>query len=179
MAIDLTKEKENKLTTQQMYDIISFSIEAANDNGFMNSFIFNRALYLFAAIVLCPERKEEFSHIISENINDAWDKMMQEGVIDNLANDFSVEMEMLAEKGQVWFDEYAEYAHSARGLLDTIQMFTGDIVKAAAQQLQSATVQSGIQEVREIADKWGMNNEQAKEPNIVEVIPADTESVFK
>jgi len=46
MAIDLTLEKERSLSTQDMYDIIAFSTEAANDNGFMNSFIFNRSIYL-------------------------------------------------------------------------------------------------------------------------------------
>ena len=37
MAIDLTLEKERSLSTQDMYDIIAFSTEAANDNGFMIS----------------------------------------------------------------------------------------------------------------------------------------------
>lgn len=178
MAIDLVKEKESKLTSQDMYDIIAFSVEAANDNGFMNSFIFNRALYLFAAIVLYPEKKEEFSHIVANNVNSAWDKMIEDGVIEDMIATFPTELEMLAENGRVWFDEYAEYAHSARGLLDTIQMFTGDIVKAAAEQLQSASVQSGVQEVMEIADKWGMNNEVAKFETLKELPETDNESVF-
>lgn len=176
MAIDLTLEKERSLSTQDMYDIIAFSMEAANDNGFMNSFIFNRALYLFAAIILYPENKEEYSHIIAENINTAWDKLFQEGVIDNMTKDFKVDLEMLAEYGKVWFDEYTEYAHSARGLLDTIQMFSGDIVRAAAEQLRSATVQSGVQEVQEIAEKWGMNNQIADEK---QALPASTDSLFE
>lgn len=169
MAIDLVKEKKCSLSTQDMYDIISFSIEAANDNGFMNSFIFNRALYLFAAIVLYPEQKEEFAHIISANVNEAWDKMMEEGIIENMVDTFPTELEMLAENGKMWFDEYTEYAHSARGLLDTIQMFTGDIVKAAAEQLQA----SGVQEVLDIADKWGMNREVEKK-DTAQALPADS-----
>ena len=176
MAIDLTLEKERSLSTQDMYDIIAFSTEAANDNGFMNSFIFNRALYLFAAIILYPEQKEEFSHIISENINTAWDKLLQEGVIDNMVKDFKTDLDMLAEYGKTWLDEYTEYAHSARGLLDTIQMFSVDIVKAAAEQLQSATTQSGVKEVLDIADKWGMNNQIVDEK---EALPASSDSLFE
>jgi|GEM_PF-3239202 hypothetical protein len=163
MAIDLTLEKQSALSTQDMYDIIAFSIEAANDSGFMNSFIFNRALYLFAAIILYPEHKDEYSSLVAKNINTAWDKMLEEGILENMANDFPVELQLLAENGENWYSEYTQYAHSARGLLDTIQTFTGDIVKSAAEQLKEASDQSGIQEVLKIADNWGMNNEVAKE----------------
>ena len=83
---------------------------------------------------------------------------------------------MLAEYGKTWLDEYTEYAHSARGLLDTIQMFSGDIVKAAAEQLQSATTQSGVKEVLDIADKWGMNNQIVDEK---EALPASADSLFE
>ena len=93
-----------------------------------------------------------------------------------MTKDFKIDLEMLAENGKVWFDEYTEYAHSARGLLDTIQMFSGDIVKAAAEQLQSATVQSGVKEVQEIAEKWGMNNQIVDEK---ETLPASTDSLFE
>ena len=172
MAIELVKEKECKLSTQEMYDIIAFSIDAAEDDGFMNSFIFNRAIYLFAAIILYPDHKEEFSNLVAKNINSAWDKMLSDGIIDNMIKDFPTELEMLAENGKIWFDEYVEYIHSARGLLNSAQMFTGDIVRAAADQFKTATVQSGVEEVLQIADKWGMNNADGKE-----VVVATTQDV--
>ena len=157
--IDLSKEKECKMTAQQRYDVISFAVDAANDNGFMNSFIFERALYLFAAIILYPERKEEISHIISEGkINDAWNALLEDGTINQMYEDFSNELDLIAEEGAVWYEEYTDYAHSARGILEQVQAFSGDIVKAAAEQLQRSSQASGVQEVLEIADKWGMNN---------------------
>ena len=55
-------------------------------------------------------------------------------------------------------------------------MFSGDIVKAAAEQLQSATTQSGVKEVLDIADKWGMNNQIVDEK---EALPASPDSLFE
>lgn len=162
MSINLEQELQSSLSTQDMYDIISFSIEAANDNGFINSFIFNRALYLFAAIILYPSEKEKYASIISKNINEAWDKLLEDGVLEKMEKSFPVELQMLADNAENWYAEYTQYAHSARGLLDTLQTFTGDIVKSAAEQLKMASEQSNIQEVLQIADRWGMNNEVAK-----------------
>ena len=161
--INLTKELKMALSTQDVYDIISFSVDAADDNGFMNSFIFNRALYLFAAIVLYPDQKEEYASIVAANINQAWDKMVEEGIIQQMMDDYPEELEMLAENGKQWFDEYSDYAQSARGLLNTIQDFSGDIVKSAVEQLKNASQEAGVKEVLDIADKWGMNNELGKE----------------
>lgn len=161
--INLTKELKMALSTQDVYDIISFSVDAADDNGFMNSFIFNRALYLFAAIVLYPDQKEEYASIVAANINQAWDKMVEEGIIQQMMDDYPEELKMLAENGKQWFDEYSDYAQSARGLLNTIQDFSGDIVKSAVEQLKNASQEAGVKEVLDIADKWGMNNELGKE----------------
>lgn len=179
MSVDLAQEKARKLTTQDIYDIINFSTQAAEDNGFMNSFIFQRALYLFAAIVLIPERKEEIAPMVARNINEAWDSLIEDGTIEQLIQDYDADMFMLADCGQNWYDEYTAYAHSARGLLDTIQTFTGDIVQAAAEQLKNASVESGIQDVLTIADKWGMNNELGKETTSSNVITVDPNSLFQ
>lgn len=179
MSIDFAKEKKRKLTTQQMYEVIDFSAQAAEDNGFMNSFIFNRALYLFAAIILFPDRKEELSHIVAENINTAWDQLLDDGTLEKMVDDFPVDMEILAECGENWYNEYEEYVHSARGLLDTIQTLSGDIVKSAAQQLKNASDEAGIREVIDIADKWGMNNEVGKSLLSEPEVEIPEESLFE
>lgn len=158
MNFNIEHELSRKLSTQDMYDIISFAVDAAMDNGFVNSFVFGRALYLYAAIVLNQDRKEDIAHMVAENINDAWDSLIEDGTIEDLANKYSMEMEMLAEQGETWLKEYIEYAHSARGLLNTIQEFSGDIVASAAEQLKKASQEAGVEDVLRIADEWGMNN---------------------
>lgn len=166
MSIDLNKEKERKLSTQDIYDIIHFAVQSAEDNGFVNSFIFKHALYEYAAIILFPDRKEEIGAMIAENANDAWDKLLADGTIEKLNDEFSLDMDILADEGEVWIDEYTKYLHSARGLLNTFQMFSGDIVSAAVERFQQASDNENVKQILDIADKWGMNNtsKPAQEP---------------
>jgi hypothetical protein len=66
--INLETEKSLALNAQERYDIISLAMDAADDNGFINSFIFERALYCYAAIILYPELREELSELATINL---------------------------------------------------------------------------------------------------------------
>jgi hypothetical protein len=66
--INLETEKSLALDAQERYDIISFAMDAADDNGFINSFVFERALYCYAAIMLYPEHKEELAELATSNL---------------------------------------------------------------------------------------------------------------
>lgn len=167
MAINLNEHKALCLSAQERYDIIDFATQAAEDNGFMNSFIFERALWLFAAIRLCEDRRSEITSLVADNLLNAWDTLLADGTLEDMVANFEPELNTLAEEGLIWLEEYTEFAHSARGLLDTLQQFSGDIVKSAAEQLQNMQVNGDLQQVFDIASNWGMNNEQI-----------DTESLF-
>lgn len=167
--MNITTEKNCKLSCQERYEILDFACQAAEDNGFMNSFVFERAIYCFAAIRLLEDRKDEIAAAVAENLLVAWQGLVEDGTIEDMVANYPDELNLLADEGQVWLSEYEEYVHSARGLLDTIQMFAGDIVSQAAQQLQAAQENGEVQQVIEIADKWGMNNKN----------PLPAESVFK
>lgn len=69
--INLEIEKSLALDAQERYDIISFAMDAADDNGFINSFVFERALYCYAAIMLYPELKEDLSEKVASNLINA------------------------------------------------------------------------------------------------------------
>ncbi|HAU85153.1 MAG TPA: hypothetical protein DCW90_06520, partial [Lachnospiraceae bacterium] len=64
----------------------------------------------------------------------------------------------IADNAKVWFEDYRAYTLSARGLVNILQQFSGDIVSSAMEQLKNTSHQEGIDKVLEIADKWGMNN---------------------
>lgn len=160
MAINLNEHKTLRLSAQERYDIIDFATQAAEDNGFMNSFIFERALWLFAAIRLCEDRRDEITMLIADNLLNAWDILLEDGTIEDMVANFKEELEVLASEGVTWFEEYTAYAHSARGLLGTLQQFSGDIVKNAAQQFQNMQTNGEFQQVLDIASNWGMNNGQ-------------------
>ena len=169
--INIEAEKNRTLSTQDVYDILDFSVQAAEDNGFMNTFIFSRAINCFAAIRFYIDRADELQPLVAGNINDAWDYLLDDGTIEDMMKNHQADLDYLADNGAEWFEGFNEYIHSARGLLNTIQQFSGDIVSAAVNQFKAAATETGVQEALEIADKWGMNNEATKEEQ-----PEDVES---
>lgn len=153
--IDLTLEKNKKLSSTEIHSILNFSIQAADDQGFINSYVFERAIYLFAAVCIFKDRKKELSNMIADDILTAWDNLVEDGTIETLNQKYSQEMDMLAEHGSTLFEEYVAYAHSARGILSTVQTFSADIVEQASEHLKQAISNQDIQTVTSIAEKWG------------------------
>ena len=157
--LDIALEKEKTLSTQEMYEILDFAVQAAEDNGFINSFVFVRAMYMYAAIRLYEDRREELQQMINSDLLGSWDELIKDGTIENMNKDFYVDMNLLADYGQVWMDEFTAYAHSARGLLNTIQEFSADIVEQATQRLSSVVSNDDVKKVTDIAQEWGLNND--------------------
>lgn len=163
MAILFETETAKKLTSQDMYDIIHFAAQSAEDNGFVNQFVFERALYAYAAIILYPDRKEELGRIVSDNILDAWDALLTDGTIADMNENFAVDMDALGRIGSVWLDDYIKYLQSARGILSSFQEFSGDIIQTAVEKFKTVSDEVGANQVLEIANNWGMNNNPEKE----------------
>lgn len=175
MSLDINKEKTSALSSATQFDIINFSIQAAEENGFLNSFIFERALYCFAAIVLNDDRKEEISSLVATGIVEAWEKLVEDGTMDELYENYKEALDDLNENAIRWFNEYQHYTTSARGLLNTIQELSGTIVQGAAAQLRDASTQSGVADVLRIADEWGMNRTI---PTVGEEVEKDPEQLL-
>ena len=137
MIKDLEREMNRTLTTEQVTMILDFAIQAAEDNGFVNRYIYQRAMYVFAAIVLFEDRKDEISELIGSDsdIRLAWDMLLQDGTIEVMNKQYDNDMEYLGNVGADWYEDYCAYAHSARGVLGAFSDFSGDIVQAAFQKL--------------------------------------------
>lgn len=173
--IDIQKEKESSLTTQQVYDVIDFAVQAAEDNGFVNLFVLERALYVYMAIVLFPARKDDITALAAKNILEAWQELLNDGTIDRLYDDYNADMAWLAEEAYTWSNDFSEYLHSARGLLNSFQEVSGDILANAARTLSQSVNESEVKEVLQIADEWGMNREIAKPaPDTTPLVDADS-----
>lgn len=170
MAIIPNLETTRKLTSQDMYDIIHFSAQSAEDNGFVNQYVFERALYAYAAIILYPDRKEEIGRMVSDNILDAWDALVSDGTTSDMETNFSSDIKILGEVGSVWLDDYIKYLQSARGIFSTFQTFSGDIVESTVNRFKDAFNENDAKTVLEIADKWGMNNTPKDESKLKEKV---------
>ena len=163
MAIQLDAEKKRKLTTQDMYDILHFAAQSAEDNGFINQFVYERALYAYAAVILYPDRKQELAADISNNILDAWDVLIKDGTVENMDKDFSIDMEELARNGSIWLTDYSGYLQSLRGVFSSFQIFSNDMVDSAVNRFKNTFNDNKAEEVLNILDKWGMSNNLEKD----------------
>lgn len=164
-------EKNLVLNAQNVYDILDMSIQAADDNGFVNEFVYDRVIYVFLASYLCPKHTIEISNIISEtNPLEAWDYCCNENLILEMQEKYPHEISFVEDIKVTWLRNYVEYAHSARGLLNTIQEFTSDIVNQTVNKFNKINEGSDVQQVLEIAEKWGLNEavEELKSTEIVE-----------
>lgn len=166
MITTLEEELNRTLTTEQITMILDFSIQAAEDNGFISSFIFQRALYVFAAIILYPDRKEEISNLIG-NDNDIrliWDVLVKDGTAERMNKEFAADMDYLGNVGEDWYNEYVDYAHSARGLLGIFNNFSGEVAQEALSSLKEIS-NSGFSDIVEIAKNWGSDRLMQDNPN--------------
>lgn len=162
--MNLAQEKTCSLSARDRYDILTFAISAADDNGFVNSFIFERAMYCYAAIMLTKDDvKDDIRSKVSANIIDAWDYLVQSNIIQELRDQYADDLDYLAKEGEVWLDEYDAYAVSARGILSLVETFTGNAVSDAANALRATAEETGVTNVINIAQDWGMNRDALKE----------------
>ena len=152
----LAEEKEVRLNMEQVCMIEDFATQAANDGGFMSRYVFERAILVFAAIVLYPDRKDEITEMIGKDydIRAAYQVLLETGLFEEMANDYQGELTWLLCIGDTWFEEAKDFEQSARGLLSTISDLSGDIVQGAFEKLQEAA-NGDAKIVEDFARQWG------------------------
>lgn len=159
--IDLSKEKNSVLTAQERYEICSFAIDAAESSGFLNSFIFERAIYCYAVIMLLEDdsQKDNVRALASKNILECWDHIVDSDILQEIQGQYGDIFDIIAEEAWIWFKEYNTYITSARGILSFVEQFSGDILSNAINTLQSTVNDTEVNNVIDIANKWGLNNQ--------------------
>lgn len=162
MQMQLRLEKDSCFTAQEAYQIISDAIDfAEEENGFINSFIFERALWVCAARTLYPEKTDEINASLLEDGSPliTWNKLLEDGTLDNLSADYEESLDYLAESASEWFEEYTEAAHSMRSLVDVINALMEGMSSNLGKQLDLFKSDADIQNVMDIADKWGLDRD--------------------
>lgn len=175
---DIEYEKSKKISTEQMSMILDMAAQAASDGGFISSYIFPRAAYVFAAQVLYPEKKEIIASSIGQgyDIRLAFDLLVQDGTLEDMQTKYKTDLEELDKNAEIWCQEVADYQQSACGILDTINTLSGDIVKSAAEQLQKAA-NGDVKIIQDFADKWGFDRPTPGEDNVID--PKEIQESFK
>ena len=157
--MNLEQEKNNVFTPQETYEIISAAIDMADDEGFVNSYVFERALYVCAARILYEDKTDEINTSLLENGSPliTWKELLEDDTIDQMIAEYSESLDYLATLGVTWFEEYTEAAHSLRSLIDVIQAFTDGMAGNMGKQLDMFKQDTEVQNVIDIADKWGLD----------------------
>lgn len=159
--MNLEQEKNNVFTPQETYEIISAAIDMADDDGFVNSYVFERALYVCAARTLYEDKVDEINTSLLGDGSPliTWKKLLDDGTIDQMAAEHDESLNYLASLGQNWFEEYTEAAHSLRSLVDVIQVLTDGMAGNLGKQLDMFKQDADVQNAIDIADKWGLNRD--------------------
>lgn len=155
----IEQEKKCVFTPQETYEIISAAIDMADDDGFVNSYVFERALYVCAARILYEDKMDEINTSLIENGSPliTWKELLDNGVVDQMVAEHSESLDYLASLGQNWFEEYTEAAHSLRSLVDVVQTLMDGMAGNIGKQLDAFKQDADVQNVIDIADKWGLD----------------------
>ena len=151
--IDIEIEKKKVLSSQDIEDIITFSLQQADD-GYLKGYTFERALIVFSVIMFYQETKEELSSMLVNNLNEAFDKVIKDGLYDKMCEEHLEEYEYIINCGIEWFNDLKDYQLSARGIFDLIQSMSGDIVNMATDRLKEVASSENVKELEEITQRW-------------------------
>lgn len=176
--INLAQEESYKLSAKDRYDILNFAIKAADDDGFVSSFIFERAMYLYAATILDEDKADIIWEKIFQNLIEAWDYAIQEKIIQEMLENYKDDLDQLAEEGWSWFEEYNNYILSARGVLNFAEQFSGDLIGSAAKTFKDTVEETGAKDIINLADEWGMNRTVLKTEETKEIKEENSETLF-
>lgn len=178
--LDLNFEIISPLTTQERYDIIEFALKAANDNGFLNQFVFEQALWCKMASVLMEDISDEINQLIETNPLAAWDAMVRQEILQEFFNRYktlTIDDEVTGQKslyldyfGNIasqYFNDYKEYLLSFGGALGQTDMMSTQNLDDFKQSLQDFITSDNTLKTLEVADSWGMNNPTEKSLELV------------
>lgn len=168
--INLEIEKSLNITPQETYDIISKAVDLANDEGFINQYVFERSLYVAAMAVFNEDERDMIADELAAGASPLviWHGLLVDGKIDAMVEKYQSEIEYIQEQASIWYDDYVTYAASPRGMIDSLDAlmtaFTGDMTS----QVEALQNSDKITEAIEVANKWGMNNSLGLEESLFE-----------
>lgn len=172
--VNVEKERDLHLSPQEIYDILDLSTKVSNVNGFLNRFLYERALYTYTTIFLNSEEENDIITSAAESmslgdVNEAWNLLLQNAIIDEMYKTYTDEYEYILIFGEQWFIDWKEYSQSIAAGIGSF----GKSLNNISNQLMS----TDIQEVLNISNKWGMN-ENALAPTQEKESAVVLDSVF-
>ena len=141
------------------YNIFHRALEAAEDTGYLDRFVYERALccYLIEE-VLKDELEEGDAELIEGNPIQAWDKFNKGDLVKQLLNTISEEnMKYIIDDSIVYFNDYKEYLLSIGGVFNKAEVFSSDVLNQMDSRIDKLVDSEDIQKTLRIADNWGLD----------------------
>lgn len=166
--INLKNEKDCRFSAQTVYDIIAEATDFADEDGFVNPFVFERALYLLAYASSNEEVRESIATQLTEGITilEVWDKIIaeKEDEFDQFINEYSLDLKYIAEEASLWQEDYLKYVTSPRGLIEGLSPILEGLAEKLSGQMSSLQNDERLKEALSIANKWGLDMENPSSP---------------
>lgn len=161
------------LTSQEIYDMINSCLEEAEDNGFLNQFVFERALVCYEVLLLIEDLDDIDGPMVAENPLTAFDHFLEMGYVQNLVKNHTATVDYIGKIAAQYFEDYEKYLLSVGGVLNKAEIFSSEVLQNMAGQMNDLTKNGDIQETLKIANEWGMNRQPPKVEN-----PVNSEQVL-
>lgn len=161
------------LTSQEIYDMINNCLEEAEDNGFLNQFVFERALICHEVLLLIEDLDDIDGPMVAENPLTAFDHFLEMGYIQNLIKNHAATVDYISTIAAQYFGDYEKYLLSVGGVLNKAEIFSSEVLQNMAGQFNDLTKNGDIQETLKIANDWGMNRQPPQVEN-----PVDSKEVL-
>ncbi len=160
--IDLNLEKESLFSAADIYGILDISMQYADENSFLNYYVYERCVMLNALKIYNPELLDEIADLMEQNVLEAWDKYLQNGELKKMYEDpdskVSTGLDLLLEASEDYFYSYKDFVQSIRAVAVDFSQVVGKGAKDGQASLANIFTNDNVEEIREIADKWGINN---------------------
>jgi len=157
--LDLSKIKECPLSSQTIYDMINSCLEAAEDNGFLNQFVFERALTCHEVLQLIEDLDDIDAPMVAENPLVAFDHFIEMGYIDQLIKYHPDTVAYLGQISAQYFEDYEKYLLSLGGVINKASIFSSEVLQNMVNQVSTVSNNEDIVKTLQIANDWGMNRQ--------------------
>lgn len=158
--IDMELEKQSTLTAKDINDLLAFAIGESENDGFVNRYVFERAMYTYLYLLLAEgDEQEKVRNSINENgVLVVWQELVGTGKIEQMAQEHQTELTLAERASADVFDDYNAYSKSIRASFANIQSVSSNIMENAAKQMSQMLSSDQYKDIMDIAEKWGMNN---------------------
>ena len=139
------------LTSQEIYDMINSCLEEAEDNGFLNQFVFERALVCHEVLLLIEDLDDIDGPMVAENPLTAFDHFLEMGYVQNLIKNHAATVDYIGKIAAQYFADYEKYLLSIGGVLNKAEIFSSEVLQNMAGQMNDLTKNDEIKETLKIA----------------------------